>query len=228
MVVNEGLAEEIQEQRTRVMIQSENGLFARILDGTTTTNARDKILNLLKEAEEKLSSNPVEAQHKLDLATCELDESIEKAGLRWRLRYFYGIYVFSYMVALFVLFLSIWFYILIYHNGTVTIFWIPSWALVWGGVGSVLRGTYWLWYQVNRRRYRKIWALWFLAAPLMGCVLGAIMYLIFIAGYIAASQSQLTNESLPMLLCALAGFSWPWAINVMTKLQEILGVKTAD
>ena len=224
MVVGEDISEEIQEQRTRILLASENGLFTR----TSTKEAANKlreILNVLKDAEESIGSNPAEARHKLDIARCEFDEIVEKAGLGWRVKYLYVIPIFLYLTFSFIVFLLMWYYIDLHYQGDLTVLWIPAWSIIWGGVGSILRGLYWLWYQVNRRHYRKVWILWFLAAPIMGCILGGIMYLIFISGYIAATQSSLTNKNLPMLLSVLAGFSWPWAIGVIKKLTEIFGVK---
>jgi len=205
-------------------VASENGLFAEISKEGGSTCV-EQIWNLLKEAQEGVESNPVEAQHKLGVARCRFDEAVEKAGLGWRIKYVYAIPIFLYLVVLFIVFLFVWHYIDLYHQGSIVVFWVPAWSIVWGGVGSVLRGVYWLWYQVNRRLYKKYWLLWFLGAPIMGCILGGMMYLIFMSGYIAATQSSLTDEKLPMLLCALAGFSWPWATDVIKKLTGIFGAK---
>jgi len=225
LVVRVYISQEIQRLRTKILLASENGLFTRICN-TGESKCMDKIWKLLKEAQENVGSNPIEAQYKLDVARCQFDKAVEKAGLQWRIKYVYAIPVFLYLVVAFIVFLLMWYYIALYHQGNIIVFWIPAWSIIWGGVGSILRGIYWLWYQVNRRHYKKYWLLWFLGAPIMGCILGGMMYLIFVSGYVAATQSSLTDEKLLMLLCGLAGFSWPWATNVMKKLTEIFGAKT--
>ncbi len=217
--------EDIQELRVKLIVASENGLFARI-GNQRSSEKISIILNLLKEAEESLCSNSTESNYKFDLATSNFDDCLESAGMIWRLKYFYGIPILLYLIAAFIALILTWFYVDINFQGNLIIFWVPVWAIIWGGLGSVLRGLWWLWFQVNRMNYRKVWLVWFLATPFIGCLLGSIMYLVFLSGFIAATQSSLTNNALPMLLSALAGFSWPWAIDVLNKLTKIFGAKT--
>jgi hypothetical protein len=68
-----------------------------------------------------------------------------------------------------------------------------------------------------------VWGVWFLASPILGALLGSIVYLAFVAGFIAATKQTLTEPSLPMLLAGMAGFSWEWAVGVIKKVTEALG-----
>jgi 4-hydroxybenzoate polyprenyltransferase len=50
------------------------------------------------------------------------------------------------------------------------------------------------------------------------------MYLAFLAGFISATKSTLQDATVPLLLAALAGFSWRWAIGVLNNLTKLFTV----
>lgn len=223
----DAIKEEIDDLRVRVQLASENGLFSKI-SNTSGQNYLDDILTRLKEVQKSVNTDPIEATHQLSIAKCEFDKSVEKAGRLWRLSYIYGIPTFLYLTGLFIAFLLLWHYVDVQYRGDLSIFWVPAYSLIWGVLGAILQGIYYLWFQVNRGKYRKVWLVYFLSAPFMGCLLGGIIYLIFATGYFATGQPSIQNPQLPMLLSALAGFSWLWAIEVLNKTRGLLSVKSQD
>ena len=104
--------------------------------------------------------------------------------------------------------------------------WVPCWAFIWGSVGSILQGFWWLWQHISEKRLRKYWFVWYFLLPLIGAILGALTYLIFNAGFIAATgEVQLKSVVFPMLLSALAGFSCRWAVELLHELTTIIQIR---
>jgi hypothetical protein len=143
----------------------------------------------------------------------------------WQFKYSYGGYVILYFLAIFVIFTSTWF-LFPDSISNLQILWIPSWAFFWGATGSILQGFWWLWQNVSDRYFRKHALPWYFILPLMGALLGALAYLIFVSGFIAATgEVNLKSESFIMLLSGLAGFSSRWAVEMLEKLTKVITIK---
>ncbi len=84
---------------------------------------------------------------------------------------------------------------------------------MWGGLGGVVGALYMLWWHIARLQdFDGQHNMWFLVQPIMGMVLGGIMFLI-VAGGLLIVQVDLTNPQastgarlLPYLLAVLGGF----------------------
>jgi len=97
---------------------------------------------------------------------------------------------------------------------------VPSSAAVAGGVGSVLRGLWWLWMKVSQREYRTHFLLAHLATPLIGIVLGIVAYLLVRSGVQLAGEGPIADGQMtePVILVALfAGYNWEWALEKLEK-----------
>jgi hypothetical protein len=57
-------------------------------------------------------------------------------------------------------------------------------AAAWGVVGSLLRGIWYLWKNVNDRKFRKVWIVWLISTPFLGAILGSLIYFLISAGLI--------------------------------------------
>lgn len=214
------LKNQLDKLQDALEIANENGLLK---DDPTLY---EKILNYIIEALQDLSKNDViEARKKFSLAYFEFNNSINSSSLWWRFKYSFGGPIALYLAAILMSIFLAWVRftpILLKAK----ILWVPSWAFLWGSIGGILQGFWWLWQHVSDRSLRKHWLIWYLMLPLIGAILGALMYLIFLAGFIAATgEVQLKSESFTMLLSALAGFSSRWAIQTLDKLTTIIQIR---
>lgn len=166
------------------------------------------------------SPDPISARKELAAAHRLFNSAVNSAPLRWRLVYEHGVPFFAFLLIIIGALAYVW----IFHIVRIEdqFLYVPIWAFSWGVLGSVLQGLWSLWQSVSDHWLRKNWLIWYLAIPPIGGLLGAFTYLAFYSGFIAAmGQQKITNETVPVLLAGLAGFSWKWAINVLNDLTKI-------
>jgi hypothetical protein len=200
---------------------NENGLLK------DNSKAYSEMMNIIADALNDLSANPpktIEARKKFGLAWQELNQHINSTSFSWRFRYCYGGPALLYLIGSFVAILAT--YIFFEPNLlTSNLLWVPSWAFLWGAMGGILHGFWWLWQHVSRKEIRKVWYIWYLVLPFMGAVLGALTYLIFLAGFIATTgETQIQVQSFVMLLSGLAGFSARWAVQMLDKITKTIKI----
>ena len=211
----------------RVNIASENGLFTKRQNKGTF----DLLQRHMAKSDTYLKRSPpntVSANTEVNKAYDVLNEAKEKAGLRWRLQCEYG---FPYVVYLFailaILVALVWVDTL--PNSPLlklNIVPVPKRAFMWGMIGSVLQGLYALWRQVSQRQFRRGWIIWYLALPVIGAILGALMYMAIQFGVVATTQSGIRNDTVPLLLAALAGFSWKWSVGILENVEKLFKAGT--
>jgi hypothetical protein len=174
-----------------------------------------------------LSSDPpkiIDARTKFSSACQEFNRHTNSANFWWRFQYCYGGPALLYLFGVFSVLLLLWIF---FQNSllNMNILWVPSWAFLWGSLGGILYGFWWLWQHVSQRELRKAWYIWYIILPVMGAMLGALAYLIFFAGFIATTgTAQVESQSFIMLLSALAGFSARWSIQVLVKITELIKI----
>ncbi len=200
---------------------NENGLFTEDYD------SYKKIMGIINAAITDLSATPpkvIEAREKFGSAWYALNKHCNSKSFGWRFKYAYGGPALLYLVGLFVGLLLLWIFFQTSILGS-SLLWVPSWAFFWGSLGGILYGFWWLWQHTSRRDFRKIWYIWYILLPVMGAVLGALAYLIFIAGFIATTgKSEIESQYFVMLLSALAGFSARWAVQMIEKITELIKI----
>jgi hypothetical protein len=204
-----------------IEIASENDLFTKQSDVKF-----DDLEKSVQEALSCLSASPVDvitARSEFAKAYDSFNTAVRKAGFFWRVQYAFAIPYFLYLVGILAAFLLLVLFVKL--PPTPTLLPVPKRAFMWGMIGSVLQGFWWLWGQVSDRHFRKSWIVWFLAVPFIGALLGGIMYLAFSVGVVAATKTTLQDPSVPLLLAALAGFSWKWAVGVLDNLTKLFDVK---
>jgi len=200
----------------------ENGLFKN------NSDTYKEIVNGITAALEELDQEKprtIEAWKKFTLACHQLNQIINSSSFWWRFKYSFGApFLLFFVTILICIFLGWIFFSPIILDSKML--WVPSWAYLWGSMGGVLQGFWWLWQHVSDRILRKHWLTWYLLLPLMGAILGALAYLIFFAGFIASTgEAQITSEFFPMLLSALAGFSSRWAVQMLDKLTTMIQIR---
>ena len=90
-------------------------------------------------------------------------------------------------------------------------------TMFWGGVGGVIGALRALIKHTSQEQdFDKQHSLWYLISPLMGAVLGSIIYLVMSVGVIAITSgtSTITSPAIIYLLSGIAGFKH----NVFTSI----------
>jgi len=200
----------------------ENGLFKN------RSETHESIIESICAASDKIEQGKqTEAYKEFCSAYHKFNNAVNSSSVWWRFTYSFGGPVIVFFVGIMISIFLVWFF---FSNVIVDskILWVPSWAFLWGSMGGILQGFWRLWQHVSDRRLRKNWFIWFFLLPLMGAVLGALVYLIYFAGFIVSTgETQLTSEFFAMLLSALAGFSSWWAVKLLNTLTEIIQISGA-
>ena len=156
-------------------------------------------------------------------ASCDLNETFDtSASSLWRFSYLYGGPFIIYFLVILGSSVLAWLTL----RGKMPAFeGVPLYAFLWGLIGGVLQGLWFLWGHVNDRKIRKAWIPWYLLLPVIGALLGALMYLAFVAGLVTTTGSATIQTSyFVILLCALAGFSSKWAVETLDKITQLVKV----
>lgn len=108
----------------------------------------------------------------------------------------------------------------------------PMWTtMLWGGIGGVVGALYSLhWHVSVLQDFDKNHWMYYVVHPIMGIILGGIIYLIASAGFLAmgADVTRLNEEHLrwlPALIACLAGFRQKFAYELLDRIMEVLGRK---
>jgi hypothetical protein len=114
----------------------------------------------------------------------------------------------------------------------VTAFWN---AMMWGGIGGVVGGLYHLWWHVSEEQdFDPQYMMWYLIQPVMGLVLGGILFLIIAGGFLVV-QVDLTNPNagtaahlIPYLLAVLGGFQQNFVYEQLNRLIKLFTPAATD
>jgi hypothetical protein len=220
------LLDNIDKLEQTLACADENGLFKNCSKDCPTYN--DILTNMVDAYKALKNSDPPEtkvanAWPKYRTAHSQLNQVLNSTPLSWRFKYLYGGPFIAYFLALLAVIVTAWF---ILNPATTTkVLWIPVYAFFWGAIGGILQGLWFLWQHVNTRKVRKAWIPWYIFLPFMGAILGALTYLVFVAGFITATGgTQIQSEYFIMLLCALAGFSTRWAVSTLDSVMKLIKI----
>ncbi|MGQ9627355.1 MAG: hypothetical protein ACUVV0_10690, partial [Anaerolineae bacterium] len=106
-------------------------------------------------------------------------------------------------------------------------FYAPFWsALMWGGIGGVVGALYSLhWHVADRQDFEQQFTMWYIVQPIMGVILGGIVYLLVGVGFLnlqivgePTSPAVTAIRFFPSLLACIAGFRQ----NLVYELIEML------
>jgi hypothetical protein len=86
-------------------------------------------------------------------------------------------------------------------------------TMMWGGIGGIVGALYTLWWHISEQQdFDRQYLTWYLVQPLLGMVLGGIVFLLLASGFLIL-QVNLTDKDaatgarlLPYLTAVLAGF----------------------
>lgn len=150
-------------------------------------------------------------------------------GLWWRLWWIHSAHLFGYHVL--VLAVVLWFALRAPAAAARQVWVVPISVFAFGAMGGVLRGLYWLNRKVQRRRFRPQFTLPQVAAPWIGGLFGALVYLLILGGVFvfgSAGGSPASGAASPGQLAAatLAGYSWEWALERLDRFISMDGSGT--
>jgi hypothetical protein len=216
----EQLALDVEKVTSWVYAAAENGLFLE-----QNVVCMNSILTKLNEATEDLGYEPPKTslcQLHLGQALDQFYGAVNHTSTRWRFLYMYAGHIWSYLIGWLVLVFV--FYFLDLGKILALRFDIPTLATdatAWGVIGGLLQGLWYLWKNVDMKLYRRVWMVRFISTPLIGGVLGAIVYLMIVAGLLILSENKanVLNPTIVIVASALAGFNWTWAVDQLDKLR---------
>ncbi len=99
-------------------------------------------------------------------------------------------------------------------------------TLVWGGIGGAVGALYSLWYHISDQRdFDREFLIWYYTQPILGMVLGGIVYLLFMTGMLVLQGGTTTTDSLgarllPSLIAAIGGFRQNFVFDQLARVIE--------
>ena len=91
-----------------------------------------------------------------------------------------------------------------------------------GGLGSCLHGINSLTAYVGAKQFQSSWSLYYMARPVVGGILGPLMFLVFRSNLVPDAQQVNTNDWLAV--AALTGISGLFADKAVEKLKQVVDV----
>jgi len=103
-------------------------------------------------------------------------------------------------------------------------------TMIWGGIGGVVGALYSLWWHISDQQdFDRHYLTWYLVQPLLGLVLGGIVFLLMAGGFLLLQVNlQDPNAStaarlLPYLTAVLAGFRQNFVYEQFNRLISLFG-----
>jgi len=96
---------------------------------------------------------------------------------------------------------------------------------VWGGIGGVVGALYSLWWHVSDQQdFTPQYNLWYWTQPLMGFILGAVIFLIIGSGFLAVQGSFASTSDVlqyfPALIAVLGGFRQKFVYELFDRIMQ--------
>ena len=112
----------------------------------------------------------------------------------------------------------------------------PLWnTMAWGGIGGVVGSLYSLyWHAAVEQDFDKQYLMWYIVQPVMGIILGGIVYLILAAGFVSvqalAAQGPTVTETMAnpavkafhSVVACVAGFRQRFVFEMLDRIVQVL------
>ena len=112
----------------------------------------------------------------------------------------------------------------------------PLWnTMAWGGIGGVVGSLYSLyWHAAVEQDFDKQYLMWYIVQPVMGIILGGIVYLILAAGFVSvqalAAQGPTVTETMAnpavkafhSVVACVAGFRQRFVYEMLDRIVQVL------
>lgn len=101
-------------------------------------------------------------------------------------------------------------------------------TMMWGGIGGVVGALYTLWWHISQEQdFDRQYLMWYWVQPLMGVVLGGIIFLVLAGGFLILNVSLSDAQAgegarlLPYLAAVLAGFRQNFVYDQLERLISL-------
>ena len=240
------------EERQQALFKDIDALVVKAAHILSVDKGLEEALDLLREARDITIERPRQFDE-AEYRVAKVRAMLERKQLTSRWSLVYGYPVLLYEVVWFVLLLgSLLFdhalavYIANVAGMTVSdlaslsmeqIF--PLWnTMAWGGIGGVVGSLYSLyWHAAVEQDFDKQYVMWYIVQPIMGVILGGIVYLIIAAGFIsiqvlAAQAPTFTDAAQAManpavkafhsVVACVAGFRQRFVYEMLDRIVQVL------
>jgi hypothetical protein len=106
-------------------------------------------------------------------------------------------------------------------------------TMIWGGIGGVVGALYSLWWHISEQQdFDRNYLTWYLVQPLLGLVLGGIVFLLMAGGFLLLQvnlqdpDAAIAARLLPYLTAVLAGFRQNFVYEQFNRLISLFGPAT--
>jgi len=240
------------EERQRALVEKIDALVMEAAQILSVDKGLEQALTLLREARDISIETPRQfdqAEYRVAKVRAMLER--KKNSGRWSV--IYGYPVLLYDLAWFLLLLGS---LLFDHSLAVFIANItgttfadlaslsmehifPLWnTMAWGGIGGVVGSLYSLyWHAAVEQDFDRQYLMWYIVQPIMGVILGGIVYLIIAAGFISiqvlAAQAPTVGEaaqamsnpavkSFHSVVACVAGFRQRFVYEMLDRVVQVL------
>jgi hypothetical protein len=101
-------------------------------------------------------------------------------------------------------------------------------TMIWGGIGGVVGALYSLWWHISEQQdFDRHYLTWYLVQPLLGLVLGGIVFLLMAGGFLLLQvnlqdpDASTAARLLPYLTAVLAGFRQNFVYEQFNRLMAL-------
>jgi hypothetical protein len=218
-------------------------LYKAVPEVLCTDENLSRALQLLQEAQDILLEKPRQfdvARYKVSQVNSIVTRRIKTS--RWANSY--GWLIFFYQVSwLAVLLIAVFYapYIVDWAlggEGTQTIDLTMSLVLwntmTWGGLGGIVGGLYSLyWHVAKKKDFDKQYLMWYIVHPVIGLLVGGMVYLLLGAGLITAvGQARTPTETavsvFPYAVACIAGFRQRFILEIVDRIIQVLTPQSAE
>jgi hypothetical protein len=240
------------EERQQALFKDIDALVVKAAQILSVDKRLEEALDLLREARDITIERPRQFDE-AEYRVAKVRAMLERKQLTGRWSLIYGYPVLLYEVVWFVLLLgsllfdhSLAVYIANVAGMTVSdlaslsmeqIF--PLWnTMAWGGIGGVVGSLYSLyWHAAVVQDFDRQYVMWYIVQPIMGVILGGIVYLIIAAGFISiqvlAAQAPTFTEAAQAManpavkafhsvVACVAGFRQKFVYEMLDKIVQVL------
>ena len=103
-------------------------------------------------------------------------------------------------------------------------------TIAWGGIGGVMGALFTLWTHISERQdFERQHTMWYIVQPILGIILGGVIFLILYTGLlslqggdVAAQSLATTPQLLPALMAFIAGFRPQFLFDLLTKIIKVI------
>ncbi|MFQ6015679.1 MAG: hypothetical protein ACE5NP_09580 [Anaerolineae bacterium] len=243
------IQERIGQKRFEDLAKEIDKLYERAVVGLgASQRATDEAFQRLQKARDTLLMRPWDfdtAEYNAGMARAILDraENVRRWGTK------HGFSLLLYELGIFLLLLGALIFdarlarFVAFQAGldavdSMTKLFLPWQTLIWGGIGGVVGALYSLYWHVSiKQDFDPQFNLSYIVKPLMGIIMGSIVFLIIATGFLtlgqaeqlqAVSQGQATAATnfainqFPALLATLAGFRHEFAFELLDSIMKII------